>query len=101
VKVGNGEQSKGERLLQRHFPGVDVIRTPLGGVRIRILSGLVGDAEPLYVVDGTPLEVAPGRGLDWLTPEQIARIEVLTHPAETLIYGPRGVHGVIVITTKR
>lgn len=79
---------------------MDVIRTANGGVRIRILSGMASEGEPLYVVDGTPVTVIPGRGLDWLSPEQIARIDVLKYPAETAIYGPRGVNGVVIITTK-
>src|SRR5262245_57191727 len=90
-----------EGLSDRRFPGADVIRTLHGGVRIRIISGLVGDGEPLYVVDGAPATVRTGQGLDWLRPEDIARIDVLKDPSETSIYGPRGVHGVILITTKR
>lgn len=85
---------------KRHFSGVDVIRTNRGGVLIRVISGLVGD-NPLYVVDGTPVMVDPKRGLDWLSPEQIARVEVLRLPAETAIYGPRGANGVILVTTTR
>src|SRR5262245_19775408 len=90
-----------EGLSDRRFPGADVIRTLHGGVRIRIISGLVGDGEPLYVVDGAPATVRTGQGLDWLRPEDIARIDVLKDLSETSIYGPRGVHGVILITTKR
>jgi TonB-dependent SusC/RagA subfamily outer membrane receptor len=90
-----------EGVSERRFPGVDVIRTLRGGVRIRILSGVASGGEPLYVVDGTPVTVQPGRGLDWLAPEQIARIDVLKYPAETAIYGARGVNGVLIITTRR
>lgn len=86
--------------LERHFPGVVLSRSPRGGVLIRVVSGLVG-RKPLYVIDGTPLEVDPRRGIDWLTPEEIQRVEVLKRPGETVIYGPRGAYGVIVITTKR
>ena len=87
---------------ERRFPGVDVIRTPRGGVVIHVLSGLVDDQQQqLYVVDGTPVMVDPRRGLDWLAPEQIAVIEVLKDPAQIAIYGPRGGNGVILITTKR
>ncbi len=85
----------------RHFPGVDVIRTATGGVRFRIISGLAAEGEPLYVVDGTPVTVSRGRGLDWLSPEQIERVDVLKYPAETALYGPRGVNGVLLITTTR
>jgi len=84
-----------------HFPGVDVIRMPGGGVLIRLVGGLVGGGEPLFVIDGTSTMVDPRRGIDWLTPEQIASIEVIKDPAKTAIYGPRGAHGVILVTTKR
>lgn len=85
-----------------HFPGVDVIRMPGGGVLIRLVSAVdVGPYEPLFVIDGTPTMVDPRRGIDWLTPEQIANIEVIKDPAKTAIYGPRGAHGVILVTTKR
>jgi TonB-dependent SusC/RagA subfamily outer membrane receptor len=84
-----------------HFPGVDVIRMPGGGVLIRMVGGQILGQEPLFVIDGTPTTVDPRRGIDWLTPEQIANIEVIKDPARTAIYGPRGAHGVIVVTTKR
>ena len=84
-----------------HFPGVDVIRQPGGGVLIRMLGGLILGQEPLFVIDGTPTMVDPRQGIDWLTPEQIANIEVIKDPSQTAIYGPRGAHGVILVTTKR
>jgi len=80
---------------------VAVVGTGHGGFVIRIHSGLVGSGEPLYVIDGAPLFVDPARGIDWLTPDDIAQVKVLKGPAETAIYGPRGVNGVILITTKR
>jgi TonB-dependent starch-binding outer membrane protein SusC len=91
-----------EELLAGRFPGVHVLPTRSGGfsVRVRGAAGL-GDREPLYVVDGMPVEVTPGRGLDWLDPADIARIDVLKNPAETSMYGGRGANGVIMITTKR
>ncbi len=71
------------------FPGVDVVRAPSGGfsIRIRGVSTLLGDKEPLYIVDGIPVQVTPGRGLDWLIPSEIERIDVLKNPAETSMYG--------------
>lgn len=125
VKVGYGEQSREqvggavqsataeelsnvkatrvEQLLEGRFPGVHVIRTPGGGfsIRIRGVNSVLGDTEPLYVVDGIAVNVEPGRGLDWLNPADIARIDVLKDVAETSIYGVRGANGVILITTKR
>lgn len=92
-----------EELLVGRFPGVHVFRTPRGGftVRIRGFSTVLGNGEPLYVVDGMPVEVDPVHGLNWLNPADIARIDVLKNPAETSMYGVRGANGVIVITTKR
>ena len=84
----------------RHFPGVDVIRKPGGGILIHVVSGAVGRA-PLWVVDGTPITVDPNQGVDWLTPEQIDKVEVLKDPDQIAVYGLRGVAGVIVITTKK
>lgn len=125
VQVGYGEQSKEltggavqsataeelanvktgrvEELLVGRFPGVHVFRTPSGGysVRIRGASTIVGNGEPLYVVDGIPVRVDPVDGLNWLNPADIARIDVLKNPPETSMYGVQGANGVIVITTKR
>lgn len=42
-----------------------------------------------------------GRGIDWFKPEDIAEIKVLKYPHELAVYGPSGVNGVIVITTKQ
>ena len=83
----------------RSFPGVQISRTPTGGFTVRILSGFVGDGEPLYIIDDTPVPVDASRGIDWFKPEDIVRIRALKDPAETSVYGPRGVNGVIVITT--
>lgn len=95
--------SQVEELLIARFPGVQVIPAPAGGflVRIRGFSTLAGDATPLYVVDGIPLNVSPARGIDWLNPADVARIDVLKDAASTAIYGMRGANGVILITTKR
>lgn len=89
-----------EGLWERHFPGVEVMRMPGGGVMIRLLGGVAG-RQPLVVVDGAPVTMDPRRGLEWLTLEQIASIQVRRDPAETAIYGPRGVNGVILVTTKQ
>lgn len=101
--LGGQHATQIEELLIARFPGVQVLPTSAGGLRVRIrgLSTLSGDATPLYVVDGMPVNVAPGRGIDWLNPADVARIDVLKDAASTAVYGVRGAHGVIVITTKR
>ena len=94
-------EPSGQRQQLRHFPGVDVVPTGHSAFVIQIHSGMVGDGEPLYVIDGTPMTIPPNRGIDWFKPEDIAQIKVLKYPDELTVYGPRGVNGVIVITTKQ
>lgn len=85
----------------RHAPGVDVVSTRFGGFYIRILSGLTANGEPLYVIDGHPMMIDPNRGIDWVTLGDIVQIKVLKNPAETTVYGPRGLNGVIILTTRQ
>lgn len=91
-----------EELLAGRVPGLRVLPTPDGGfmVRIRGLTTLHGNAEPLYIIDGVPVTLLPGEDLTWLDPAEILRIDVLKDPAETSMYGVRGANGVIVIRTK-
>jgi TonB-dependent SusC/RagA subfamily outer membrane receptor len=98
--AGEPLKSTVERGLIR-FPGVDLVPLDHGAFAIRIHSGLVGDGVPLYVIDGQPMTIEQNRGIDWLKPEDIVRITVVKNPADLAIYGPRGVNGVIVITTKQ
>ena len=94
-------------LLRGRVPGLQVIREPNGDIALRIrggdlaLSPSAGGSEPLVVIDGVP--VTEGRlssMLRALNPRDIARIEVLKDVSSTSIYGVRGAHGVILITTK-
>ncbi len=92
-----------EELLMSRFPGVVVIRTPDGGIALRIrgTTSILGSNEPLYVIDGLPIWPGPGGSLFGINPYDIESIEVLKDPASTTMYGVRGANGVIVITTKR
>jgi TonB-dependent SusC/RagA subfamily outer membrane receptor len=90
-----------DQLGPRSFPGVQLIPTPTGGFSMRILSGMVGNGQPLYIVDGKRVMVEPSRGIDWFQPQDILRIQVLKNASETTVYGPEGVNGVILITTKQ
>lgn len=92
-----------EQLLAGRVPGVQVIRGAGGGfsLRIRGINTLYGSTEPLYVVDGMPVQTIPGRGLDWLNPNDIETIEILKDASSLSQYGVRGANGVVVITTRR
>lgn len=87
-------------LLRGRVAGVDV-REVAGGIAIRIRGAhsFTGSSEPLYVLDGMPVEAGPG-GVLGINPRDIEKITVLKGP-ETSLYGARGGNGVIVIRTKR
>ena len=112
-----------EQTLQGAAPGVIVSTAssaPGGGLSIRIRGGssVSGNNEPLYIIDGFPVEndpnnssptnagrdatvIAPANPLATLNPNDIASIEILKDASATSIYGSRGANGVIIITTKR
>ncbi len=88
-----------EQALQGRTSGVNVIQgsgQPGSGAQIRIRgSGTLGNADPLYVVDGVPI----GGGIDYLNADDIESIEVLKD-ASSAIYGTRAANGVVLVTTK-
>ncbi|MEO7043756.1 MAG: SusC/RagA family TonB-linked outer membrane protein, partial [Ferruginibacter sp.] len=67
-------------------------------VRVRGTTTLNGGNDPLYVVDGVPVDVG---GIDYLNPSDIESIEVLKDAASAAIYGTRSAAGVILVTTKK
>lgn len=86
-------------------------------LRIRGTSTLIGNREPLWVVDGivvndpVPLDSDVlndpdyvnriGNAIAGLNPQDIERLDVLKDAAATTLYGTRAANGVIVITTKK
>ena len=92
-----------EQLLAGRISGVIVTAvSPGGGISVRI-SGPTSfslNQQPLYVVDGVPIEPGPNGTLSWLNPHDIESIAVLKYESDTAIYGVRGSNGVIVIKTK-
>jgi TonB-dependent SusC/RagA subfamily outer membrane receptor len=92
-----------EELIESRVPGVWAVRLASGSVSLRLWgpSTVYGDNEPLYVLDGMPLQMTPGRGLNWLNPADIQRIEILKDVSALAIYGVRGANGVVLITTRR
>lgn len=68
-------------------------------VNIRGVGSLNG-SQPLYVIDGVPLDVTNGN-LQNFNSADVETMEVLKDAAATAIYGSRGANGVVLITTKR
>lgn len=68
-------------------------------IRVRGVSSLSSSNDPLYVVDGYPLETAANFNL--INPGDIESLEVLKDAASAAIYGSRAANGVVLVTTKR
>ncbi|HEX2078255.1 MAG TPA: TonB-dependent receptor plug domain-containing protein [Longimicrobium sp.] len=92
-----------EELLEGRFPGVQLVRVAGGGftVRIRGISTFYGSGEPLFVIDGMPIQRRPGEALLGINPNDIVRIQVLKDIGSTAAYGLQGANGVVLITTRR
>ncbi|WP_375434831.1 SusC/RagA family TonB-linked outer membrane protein [uncultured Hymenobacter sp.] len=90
-----------ENALVGQMPGVEV-QTPTGEpgadlqIRVRGAASITASNEPLYVVDGVPVDNLRG-----INPTDVANIEVLKDAASAAIYGSRGSNGVVLVTTKR
>lgn len=90
-----------DQALQGRVSGVQVVTNsgaPGGDVKIRVRgsNSILGDNNPLYVIDGFI-----GGDFNNLNPDDIANIEVLKDASSTAIYGSRGANGVVLVTTKR
>ncbi len=118
-KIEVGGVMSVEQMLQGQLSGVAI--TPQSGapgqaakIRIRGTSSLQGTQDPLWVIDGLPVEgtnlptADDAKSIDQLytssiagySPSDIESITVLKDAAATAIYGARAANGVIVITTK-
>lgn len=88
--------------LAGRSPGVQVTQntgSPGGSIsmRIRGTNSIRGNNEPLYVVDGFPINGAPTN----LNNADIESIEILKDASATAIYGSRGANGIVMISTKQ
>jgi TonB-dependent starch-binding outer membrane protein SusC len=115
-----------DQALQGRAAGVQVTKNtgaPGGGVSIRVrgTASILGGQEPLYIVDGIPINNTPTgstdifsvnrnggvAGNESINPisqipiDDIENIEILKDAASTSIYGARAANGVVIITTKR
>ena len=91
-----------ERTLAAKVPGLMISHAADGSISIRIRGGssIMGNNEPLYIIDGIAALPGPGGNLTGINPRDIASIEVLKDAANLAFYGVRGANGVIVIKTK-
>lgn len=106
-----------EQMMQGRISGVRIVANngePGAGsqIKIRGASTIRSGQQPLYVVDGIPLDSkttspdgvtsAPATSpLTFLNPNDIESIDILKDASAAAIYGSRGANGVILITTKK
>jgi TonB-dependent SusC/RagA subfamily outer membrane receptor len=91
-----------EKVLQAHVAGVMITQNAEGGISVRIRgqTTLNGGTEPLFIIDGQPIQAGPGGALLGINPQDIASIEVLKDAASLAFYGVRAANGVILVKTK-
>jgi TonB-linked SusC/RagA family outer membrane protein len=80
ITTGNGQ------------PGGDSV------INLRGVSSLSGNTEPLFIIDGVPVDEDNFRSLN---PNDIESLSVLKDAGATAIYGNRGANGVVLIKTRR
>ena len=68
-----------------------------GSIKIRGISSLYADTDPLIIVDGAPYSSS----LSNIPQEDIESVTVLKDASSAALYGARGASGVILITTKK
>ncbi len=110
-----------DQLIQGRLAGVNIVNNSgqPGGestIKIRGNNSIRAGANPLFVIDGVPLDgrsaraglpstdignIATSNPLNFLNPNDIASISVLKDASSAAIYGSRGANGVVIVTTKK
>ncbi len=103
VGYGTSKSSSVSSVLQGKVSGVQISHSSgssgaINDIRIRGNSSFQRAQQPLYIVDGVPLE---GFGEGDLDENEIQSMEVLKGAEASALYGSRGVNGIVVITTKK
>lgn len=111
-----------DRLLEGRVAGITYMQNSgqvgvVPRIRVRGTSSILGNQEPLWVVDGIiiqdPVNIDPrtlndldfvnvlGNAIAGVNPADVERIDILKDASATALYGARAANGVIVITTKK
>jgi TonB-dependent starch-binding outer membrane protein SusC len=105
-----------DQAMQGAAAGVNVTNnsgTPGGGVSVNIrgIGSITGSSQPLYVVDGVPINTGnysrlgfgnqQTNALNDIAPSDIESIDILKDASAAAIYGSQASNGVVLITTKR
>ncbi|KAA6300532.1 MAG: TonB-dependent receptor SusC, partial [Candidatus Ordinivivax streblomastigis] len=122
----SSEQLKGRsysnamQSIAGQMPGVQILQVSgapgfAPSIKIRGSSSINSGTNPLYVIDGVPLDdpskstgqdagdsfTANRNPMNFINPNDIESIEVLKDASSAAIYGSRGANGIVLITTKQ
>ncbi|WP_305981667.1 SusC/RagA family TonB-linked outer membrane protein [Roseivirga thermotolerans] len=111
IPMTSFEQSLQGNVAGLQATGIDGSPGANQQIRIRGIGSISASSEPLYVVDGIPVQSGDitqlnsnggrsGNVMASFNPNDIESVTVLKDSASTAIYGSRGANGVILITTK-
>jgi TonB-dependent starch-binding outer membrane protein SusC len=107
VDVESALRQTSVSVLQRldgRVPGVTVDANGSPGsrstVRIRGVTSFQNN-DPLYIIDGTPVDGTQDPYINWLNPNDIAEVQVLKDASAASIYGSRASNGVVIIETRK
>ena len=85
--------------IQGKAVGVEIVQNsgaPGASSTVRIRGmGTINNSDPLYVVDGIPMD-----NIDYLSADDIESIEILKDASSAAIYGSRAANGVVLVVTK-
>jgi TonB-linked SusC/RagA family outer membrane protein len=91
-----------DQAMQGRVAGVNIVPTsgqPGSSSAIRIRgAGSSANSNPLFIIDGVR---STADGMNFLSPADIASIEILKDAASAAIYGADGANGVVIVTTKK
>jgi TonB-linked SusC/RagA family outer membrane protein len=124
-KVGGEKMSEAREIniingLQGKVAGITIAKNAAGPgsstkVILRGNRSIDGNNQPLYVIDGVPLDNSTrsqpyggtfggrdgGDGIGMINPDEVESMQILKGPAAAALYGSAGQNGAIIISTKR
>jgi TonB-linked SusC/RagA family outer membrane protein len=103
TEITQGKSTNIAQGLTGKVSGVNIQQTNSGvnqttRITLRGIRSLTGNNQPMLILDGVPISLA---FFSSINPNDIADVTILKSATSTLVYGPDGVNGAVVVTTKK
>ncbi|MBP2832689.1 von Willebrand factor type A domain-containing protein [Aquimarina sp. U1-2] len=96
-------KSKNQTGLRGHVAGVHISKAPklssTNAIKIRGISAISKAEQPLYIIDGVPLDGKDINRIRGIDPAKISKVEVLKNANASALYGAKAKNGCVIITT--